>query len=237
MCDTKILSVHIEEFVSKVHSSCVFPCEAYSIEPFSSLLRTLISGIKKKKKLLMSSAKYPGKAISKSYVRRFDSQNVSLCAVLTSDEKISWWDSGTKCFIRNTVLTLGTSSFTLKRASVPCVGDSTRGWKHSFEIVLHINMTASDHLCWFVVSCTISCATTSQRCSTGLDSGAQGGHGSSPNSPLCSCYRFNTTQVDSVKQKSDLTTSASAVISTCFLPSVDQSVHHPSKTWHGPLPL
>lgn len=65
----------------------------------------------------MSSAKYPGKAISKSHVRRFDSQNVSLCAVLTSDEKLSWWDSGTKCFIRNTVLTLGTSSFTLKTAS------------------------------------------------------------------------------------------------------------------------
>ncbi len=50
--------------------------------------------------------------------------------------------------------------------------DSTRCWKHSSEILVHIVMIASHSCCRFVV-CTsmmwISCSTTSQRCSIDWD--------------------------------------------------------------------
>ncbi len=56
--------------------------------------------------------------------------------------------------------------------------DSTRCWKHSSEIWVHIDMIASHSCCRFV-SCTfmmrISRSTTSQRCSIGLWSGDCGG--------------------------------------------------------------
>ncbi len=63
--------------------------------------------------------------------------------------------------------------------------DSTRCWKHSSEILVHIDMIASRGCC-----CTsmmkISRSTTSQRCSIGLTSGDCGGHFSKVNSMLCS---------------------------------------------------
>ncbi len=57
--------------------------------------------------------------------------------------------------------------------------DSTRCWKHSSEILVHIDMIASHSCCRFV-DCSsmmrISRSTTSQRCSIGLRSGNYGGH-------------------------------------------------------------
>ncbi len=67
--------------------------------------------------------------------------------------------------------------------------DSTRCWKHSSEILVHIDMIASHSCCRFVV-CTsmmqISRSTTSQRCSIGLRSGDCGGRLSKVNSLSCS---------------------------------------------------
>ncbi len=67
--------------------------------------------------------------------------------------------------------------------------DSTRCWRHSSEILVHIDMIASHSCCRFVV-CTsmmwISRSTTSQRCSIGLRSGDCGGHLSKVNSLSCS---------------------------------------------------
>ncbi len=67
--------------------------------------------------------------------------------------------------------------------------DSTRCWKHSSEILVHIDMIASRSCCRFV-GCTsmmrFSRSTTSQRCSIGLRSGDCGGHLSKINSLSCS---------------------------------------------------
>ncbi len=67
--------------------------------------------------------------------------------------------------------------------------DSTRCWKHSSEILVHIDMITS-HSCSRFVGCTsmmwISRSTTSQRCSIGLRSGDCGGHLSKVNSLSCS---------------------------------------------------
>ncbi len=67
--------------------------------------------------------------------------------------------------------------------------DSTRCWKHSSEILVHIDMIAS-RSCSRFVDCTfmmrISRSTTSQRCSIGLRSGDCGGHLSKVNSLSCS---------------------------------------------------
>ncbi len=70
-----------------------------------------------------------------------------------------------------------------------CGIDSTRCWKHSSEILVHIVMIASHSCCRFVV-CTsmmrISRSSTSQRCSIGLRSGDCGGYLSKVNSLSCS---------------------------------------------------
>ncbi len=67
--------------------------------------------------------------------------------------------------------------------------DLTRCWKHSSEILVHIDMIASCSSCRFV-GCTsmmwISRSTTSQRCSIGLRAGDCGGHLSKVNSLSCS---------------------------------------------------
>ncbi len=67
--------------------------------------------------------------------------------------------------------------------------DSTRCWKHSSEILVHIDMIASHSCCRFA-GCTsmmrISRFTTSQRCTIGLRSGDCGGHLSKVNSLSCS---------------------------------------------------
>ncbi len=67
--------------------------------------------------------------------------------------------------------------------------DSTRCWKHSSEMLFHIDMIASRSCCRYV-GCTsmkqISHYTTSQRCSIGLRSGDFGGHLSEVNSLSCS---------------------------------------------------
>ncbi len=67
--------------------------------------------------------------------------------------------------------------------------DSTRSWKHSSEMLVHIYMITSHSCCRFVV-CTsmmqISRSTSSQRCSIGLRSGDSGGHLSKVNSLSCS---------------------------------------------------
>ncbi len=67
--------------------------------------------------------------------------------------------------------------------------DSTRCWKNSSEMLVHIDIIAS-RSCWKFVGCTsmmwISRSTTSQRCSIGLRSGDCGGHLSKVNSLSCS---------------------------------------------------
>ncbi len=75
--------------------------------------------------------------------------------------------------------------FAFRTALILCGIDSTRCWKHSSEILVHIDMIASRSCCRFV-GCTsmmrISRSTTSQRCSIGLRSGDCGGHLSKVNS-------------------------------------------------------
>ncbi len=67
--------------------------------------------------------------------------------------------------------------------------DSTRCWKHSSEILVHIDMMVSCSCCRFV-GCSsmmrISRSTTSQRCTIELRSGYCGGHLSKVNSLSCS---------------------------------------------------
>ncbi len=89
-------------------------------------------------------------------------------------------------FIRYTLLGVG-PPFEFSTALILCGIDSTRCWKHSSEILVHIDMIASRSCCRFV-GCTslISCSTTSQRCSIGLRSGDCGGFLSKVNSLSCS---------------------------------------------------
>ncbi len=72
-----------------------------------------------------------------------------------------------------------------------CGIDSTRCWKHSSEILVHIDVIASRSCCRFV-GCTsmmwISRSTTSQRCSIRLRSGDCGGHLSKVNSFSWVCH-------------------------------------------------
>ncbi len=91
-------------------------------------------------------------------------------------------------FIRYTLLVSGWTPFCLQNLIIRGI-DSTRCWKHSSEILVHIDMIASRSCCRFV-GCTsmmwISRSTTSQRCSIGLRSGDCGGHLSKVNSFSCS---------------------------------------------------
>ncbi len=79
--------------------------------------------------------------------------------------------------------------FAFRTAFNFCGIDSTRCWKYSSEILVHIYMIASHSCCRFV-GCTSmmwnSRSTTSQRCSVGLRSGDCGGHLSKVNSLSCS---------------------------------------------------
>ncbi len=90
--------------------------------------------------------------------------------------------------IRYTFLVPGWTRFFLQNLILRGI-DSTRCWKHSSEILVHIVMIASRSCCRFV-GCTsmmwISRSTTSQRCSIGLRSGDCGGHLSKVNSLSCS---------------------------------------------------
>ncbi len=92
-------------------------------------------------------------------------------------------------FIRYTLLVPGWTPFAFRTALIFHVIDSKRCWKHSSEILVHIDMIASRSCCRFV-DCTsmmrISRSTTSQRCSIGLISGDCGGHLSKVNSFSCS---------------------------------------------------
>jgi len=92
-------------------------------------------------------------------------------------------------FIRYTLLVWVGPPFDFRTALILCGIDSTRCWKHSSEILVHIDMIASRSCCRFV-GCTsmmrISRSTTSQRCSIGLRSGDCGGHLSKVNSLSCS---------------------------------------------------
>ncbi len=79
--------------------------------------------------------------------------------------------------------------FASRTALILCGIDSTRCWKHSSEILVHIDMIASRSCCRFVGSTSmmrISCSTTSQRCSIRVRSGDCGGHLSEVNSLSCS---------------------------------------------------
>ncbi len=83
-------------------------------------------------------------------------------------------------FIRYTLLVLGVGPpFAFRTALILCGIDLTRCWKHSSEILVHIDIIASRSFCRFV-GCTsmmrISRSTTSQRCFIGLRSGDCGGH-------------------------------------------------------------
>ncbi len=86
------------------------------------------------------------------------------------------------------IFTIG-PRFAFRTALILCGVDSTRCWKHSSDILVHIGMIASHSCCRFV-SCTsmmrISRSTTSQRCSIGLRSSDCGGHLSKVNSLSCS---------------------------------------------------
>ncbi len=79
--------------------------------------------------------------------------------------------------------------FFFRTALILCGIDSTRCWKHSSEILVHIDMIASHSCCRFL-GCTsmmrISRSTTSQRCSIGLRSGDCEGNLSKVNSLSCS---------------------------------------------------
>ncbi len=90
-------------------------------------------------------------------------------------------------FIRYTLL-VG-PPFAFRMALILYGIDSSRCWKHSLEILVHIDMISS-HSCCRIVGCTsmmqISCSTTSQRCSIGLRSGDWGGHLRKVNSLSCS---------------------------------------------------
>ncbi len=92
-------------------------------------------------------------------------------------------------FIRYTLLVPGWTPFCLQN----CLNSSWHKmcWKHSSDILLHIDMIASRSCCRFV-GCTsmmrISRSTTSQRCSIGLRSGDCGGHLSKVNSLSCHCH-------------------------------------------------
>ncbi len=82
-------------------------------------------------------------------------------------------------FIRYILLVPGRTPFVFRTVLILRDTDSTRCWKHSSEILVHIVMIASRSCCRFVV-CTsmmrISRSTTSQRCSIGLRSGDCGGY-------------------------------------------------------------
>ncbi len=88
-------------------------------------------------------------------------------------------------FIRYTLLVPGWTPFCLQN----CINSSARCWKHSSEILVHIDMILSRSWCRFI-GCTsmmrISRSTTSQRCSIGLRSGDCGGHLRKVNSLSCS---------------------------------------------------
>ncbi len=91
--------------------------------------------------------------------------------------------------IRYTLLEPFGPPFAFRTAFILRGIDSTRCWKHSSEILVHIDMIAS-RSCSRFVGCTsmmqISRSTTSQRCSIGLRSGDCGGHLSKVNSLSCS---------------------------------------------------
>ncbi len=95
----------------------------------------------------------------------------------------------TSHFIRYILLVPGWTPFAFRSALILRGTDSTKYWKHSSEILVHIVMIASHSCCRFVV-CTsmmwISRSTTSQRCSIGLRSGDCGGRLSKVNSLSCS---------------------------------------------------
>ncbi len=98
-------------------------------------------------------------------------------------------------YIHSLATLLGTScyrvgpAFVFRTALILRGINSTRCWKHSSEILVHIDMIASHSCCRFVV-CTsmmwISRSSTSQRCSIGLRSGDCGEHLSKVNSLSCS---------------------------------------------------
>jgi len=79
--------------------------------------------------------------------------------------------------------------FAFRTALILCDIDSTRCWKHSSEILVHIAILASHSFCGFL-GCTsmmwISRSTTSQRFSIGFRYGDCGGHLSKVNSLSCS---------------------------------------------------
>ncbi len=91
--------------------------------------------------------------------------------------------------ITYTLLVPGWTPFAFRTALILHDVNSTRCWKHSSEILIHIVMIASHSFCRFVI-CTsmmwISRSTTSQRCSIGLRSGDCGGYLSKVNSLSCS---------------------------------------------------
>ncbi len=123
-----------------------------------------------------------------------NAQSASHCQkIYLNSIKINEWNGWqytlTGHFIRYTLLVLGWTPFSFRTALILRGIDSTRCWKHSSEILVHIVMIASHSCCRFVV-CTsmmwISRSTTSQRCSIGLRSGDCGGHLSKVNSLSCS---------------------------------------------------
>ncbi len=92
-------------------------------------------------------------------------------------------------FIRYTLLVPGWTPFAFRTALILHGIDSSRCWKHSSEILVHIVMTASRSCCRFFGRTSmmrISRSTTSQSCSIGLRSGDCGGHLSKVISSSCS---------------------------------------------------
>ncbi len=96
-------------------------------------------------------------------------------------------------FVCETLCAISGPPFAFRIASILHDIASTRFWKHSSVILVHIDTIASYSYCRFV-GCTtmtrISHSTTSQMCSIGLRSGDCGGHLSTVNSLSCSCNQF-----------------------------------------------
>ncbi len=118
-----------------------------------------------------------------------NSDVITFSSILHSTVKENEGYTLTGHFIRYTLLVPGWTPFAFKTALILRGIDSTRCWKHSSDILVHIDMIASHSCCRFV-GCTsmmrISRSTTSQMCSIGLRSGDCGGYLSKVNSLSCS---------------------------------------------------
>lgn len=85
-------------------------------------------------------------------------------------------------------------SFTFTAALILRFINATRWWKHSSEVLVNVDLTASHSCCWcvgFTSTIGVSCISTSQRCSVWLRSGE------------CGC-RLSTANTSHVQETSEI---------------------------------